>query len=138
MAYGKIKQVMGPVVDVEFDGELPAINTALRVSNKTISDKEFNLVLEVAQHLGDNVVRTISMDSTEGLIRGERVQNTGNMILAPVGKGVLGRIINVIGEPVDEAGEIDAKERWPIHRAAPKFEDQATKQEMLMTGIKPY
>jgi F-type H+-transporting ATPase subunit beta len=136
MAYGKIKQVMGPVVDVEFDGELPAINTALRVSNKTISDKEFNLVLEVAQHLGDNVVRTISMDSTEGLIRGERVQNTGNMILAPVGKGVLGRIINVIGEPVDEAGEIDAKERWPIHRAAPKFEDQATKQEMLMTGIK--
>lgn len=137
MAYGKIKQVMGPVVDVEFDGgDLPAINTALRVTNKSISEKEFNLVLEVAQHLGDNVVRTISMDSTEGLVRGEKVQNTGNMILAPVGKEVLGRIINVVGEPVDEAGEVKSKERWPIHRAAPKFEDQATKPEMLMTGIK--
>ncbi len=136
MAYGKIKQVMGPVVDVEFDGDLPAINTALRTSNKTISDKPFNLTLEVAQHLGDNVVRTISMDSTEGLIRGEKVENTGNMIMAPVGKEVLGRIINVIGEPVDEAGPIMAKEKWPIHRAAPKFEDQATKPEMLMTGIK--
>ena len=136
MAYGKIKQVMGPVVDVEFDGDLPAINTALRVTNRTISDKPFNLTLEVAQHLGDNVVRTISMDATEGLVRGEKVENTGNMILAPVGKEVLGRIINVIGEPVDEAGPITAKERWPIHRAAPKFEDQATKPEMLMTGIK--
>ncbi len=136
MAYGKIKQVMGPVVDVEFDGELPPINTALRVTNKSISNKEYNLVLEVAQHLGDNVVRTISMDSTEGLVRGEKVQSTGNMILAPVGREVLGRIINVIGEPVDEAGEVKSKEKWPIHRAAPKFEDQATKQEMLMTGIK--
>ncbi len=136
MAYGKIKQVMGPVVDVEFDGDLPAINTALRVTNRTISDKPFNLTLEVAQHLGDNVVRTISMDSTEGLIRGEKVENTGNMIMAPVGKEVLGRIINVIGEPVDEAGPIMAKEKWAIHRAAPKFEDQATKPEMLMTGIK--
>jgi F-type H+/Na+-transporting ATPase subunit beta len=136
MAYGKIKQVMGPVVDVEFDGDLPPINTALRVTNKSISNKEYNLVLEVAQHLGDNVVRTISMDSTEGLVRGEKVQSTGNMILAPVGREVLGRIINVIGEPVDEAGEVKSKEKWPIHRAAPKFEDQATKQEMLMTGIK--
>jgi F-type H+/Na+-transporting ATPase subunit beta len=136
MAYGKIRQVMGPVVDVEFDGDLPAINSALRVTNKSISNKEMNLVLEVAQHLGDNVVRTISMDSTEGLVRGEKVQNTGNMILAPVGREVLGRIINVIGEPVDEAGEVKTKEKWPIHRAAPKFEDQATKQEMLMTGIK--
>lgn len=136
MANGKIKQVMGPVVDVEFDGDLPPINSALRATNPSISDKEFNLVLEVAQHLGDNVVRTISMDSTEGLVRGTKVQDTGNMILAPVGKEVLGRIINVIGEPVDEAGEIKAKERWPIHRAAPKFEDQATKPEMLMTGIK--
>ncbi len=137
MAYGKIKQVMGPVVDVEFEGvELPAINSALRVTNKSISDKEFNLVLEVAQHLGDNVVRTISMDASEGLVRGEKVQNTGNMILTPVGKEVLGRIINVIGEPIDEAGPVKAKESWPIHRTAPKFEDQATRPEMLMTGIK--
>ncbi len=136
MANGKITQVLGPVVDVEFSGALPAINTALRATNKTISDKEFNLVLEVAQHLGDSVVRTISMDSTEGLVRGTEVKDTGNMIMAPVGREVLGRIINVIGEPIDEMGEIKAKEHWPIHRASPKFEDLATSQEMLMTGIK--
>ncbi|PIS11391.1 MAG: F0F1 ATP synthase subunit beta [Bdellovibrio sp. CG10_big_fil_rev_8_21_14_0_10_47_8] len=137
MQLGKVKQVMGPVVDVEFGGsELPAINTALKVSNKSISDKEYNLTLEVAQHLGDSVVRTISMDSTEGLTRGEKVMNTGNMITAPVGEEVLGRIINVVGDPVDEAGEVKAKERWPIHRAAPKFEDQTIATEMLMTGIK--
>lgn len=136
MANGKIKQVLGPVVDVEFHGELPPINTALRVTNRAISDKEFNLVLEVAQHLGDGVVRTISMDSTEGLVRGTEVKSTGNMITAPVGREVLGRIINVVGEPIDEMGEVKAKEYWPIHRAAPKFEDQATSQEMLMTGIK--
>lgn len=137
MANGKIKQVLGPVVDVEFDGaELPPINTALRVTNKFISDKENNLVLEVAQHLGDGVVRTISMDSTEGLVRGEKVFSTGNMITAPVGKEVLGRIINVVGEPVDEAGPVNTKEHWPIHRSAPKFEDQATSTQMLMTGIK--
>lgn len=137
MANGKVKQVMGPVVDVEFEGgELPAINTALRVTNKAISEKEMNLVLEVAQHLGDGVVRTISMDSTEGLVRGEKVVSTGNMILAPVGPEVLGRIINVIGEPVDEMGPIKAKDNWPIHRAAPKFEDLAVAAEMLVTGIK--
>lgn len=137
MQIGKVKQVMGPVVDVEFEaGQLPAINTALRVTNKFINDKADNLVLEVAQHLGDSVVRTISMDSTEGLIRGEKVKSTGKMIQAPVGEEVLGRIINVIGEPVDEAGPVPAKEHWDIHRAAPKFEDQATKAEMLMTGIK--
>lgn len=134
---GKVKQVTGPVVDVEFSGsELPPINSALKVTNKAISDQEFNLTLEVAQHLGDSVVRTISMDSTEGLTRGEKVMNTGDMILAPVGEEVLGRIINVIGEPVDEAGPVKSKERWPIHRAAPKFEDQTTSAEMLMTGIK--
>ena len=134
---GKVKQVLGPVVDVEFSGgELPAINTALKVTNRAISDKENNLVLEVAQHLGDSVVRTISMDSTEGLSRGEKVTNSGKMIQAPVGEGVLGRIINVIGEPVDEAGPIKTTEFWDIHRAAPKFEDQAIKTEMLMTGIK--
>jgi F-type H+/Na+-transporting ATPase subunit beta len=137
MQVGKIKQVMGPVVDVEFEGkDLPAINSALRVTNKFISDKEYNLVLEVAQHLGDGVVRTIAMDQTEGLIRGEKAQNTGKMITVPVGDEVLGRIINVIGEPVDEAGEVKAKEFWPIHRSAPKFEDQATSAQMLMTGIK--
>jgi F-type H+/Na+-transporting ATPase subunit beta len=137
MANGKIKQVLGAVVDVEFDtASLPAINTALRVTNRTISDKEFNLVLEVAQHLGDGIVRTISMDSTEGLVRGTEVKNTGNMITAPVGREVLGRIINVVGEPIDEMGEVKTKEVWPIHRSAPKFEDLSTSQEMLMTGIK--
>ncbi|MFN8792562.1 MAG: F0F1 ATP synthase subunit beta [Bdellovibrionales bacterium] len=137
MAYGKVKQVMGPVVDVEFEGgELPAINTALKVTNTFISEQADNLVLEVAQHLGDNVVRTISMDSTEGLVRGTKVTNTGKMIAAPVGREVLGRIINVIGDPIDEAGPIKAKESWDIHRAAPKFEDQATAAQMLMTGIK--
>jgi F-type H+/Na+-transporting ATPase subunit beta len=136
MANGKIKQVLGAVVDVEFQGELPPINTALRVTNKTISNEEFNLVLEVAQHLGDGVVRTISMDSSEGLVRGAEVKNTGNMISAPVGREVLGRIINVVGEPIDEMGPVKTKEAWPIHRAAPKFEDLATSQQMLMTGIK--
>ena len=137
MANGKIKQVMGPVVDVEFEGgELPPINTALKTTNKLISEKENNLVLEVAQHLGDNVVRTVSMDSTEGLVRGATVLDTGKMIAAPVGKEVLGRIINVVGEPVDEAGEVKTKQSWDIHRQAPKFEDQATSAQMLMTGIK--
>jgi F-type H+-transporting ATPase subunit beta len=137
MANGKIKQVMGPVVDVEFEGgELPAINTALKTTNKLISEKENNLVLEVAQHLGDNVVRAVSMDSTEGLVRGATVLDTGKMIAAPVGKEVLGRIINVVGEPVDEAGEVKTKQSWDIHRPSPKFEDQATSAQMLMTGIK--
>ncbi len=133
---GKIKQVLGPVVDVEFDGELPPINGALRCTNKYVSDKDLNMVLEVAQHLGDNTVRTIAMDSSEGLVRGTAVVYTGNMIMAPVGREVLGRIINVIGEPIDEAGPVNAKEQWPIHRAAPRFEDQATSAAMLMTGIK--
>ncbi|MEN0058907.1 MAG: F0F1 ATP synthase subunit beta [Bdellovibrio sp.] len=137
MAFGKVKQVMGPVVDVEFEGgDLPAINSALRVTNKFISESEFNLVLEVAQHLGDSVVRTIAMDQTEGLIRGEKVKPTGAMITAPVGREALGRIINVIGEPIDEQGPVNAKEHWGIHRAAPKFEEQATSAAMLMTGIK--
>ncbi len=137
MAFGKVKQVMGPVVDVEFEGgDLPAINSALRVTNKFISEKEFNLVLEVAQHLGDSVVRTIAMDQTEGLVRGEKVESTGKMITAPVGREALGRIINVIGEPIDEMGPVNAKEHWGIHRSAPKFEDQATSAAMLMTGIK--
>lgn len=137
METGIVSQVMGPVVDVEFPtGELPAINTALRLTNKSIDARENNLVLEVAQHLGDRACRTIAMDSTDGLVRGQKVTNTGKMITTPVGDGVLGRIINVIGEPIDEAGPIDSKINWEIHRQAPKFEDQSTKAEMLMTGIK--
>ena len=137
MENGVIKQVMGPVVDVEFaTGALPAIFTALRVTNAAIDKREGNLTLEVAQHLGDKAVRTIAMDSTEGLVRGQPVTNTGKMISTPVGAGVLGRIINVIGEPIDEAGPIKADTSWEIHRQAPKFEDQSTKAEMLMTGIK--
>lgn len=133
---GYIKQVLGPVVDVEFQGGLPPINTALRVTNPAISNQENNLVLEVAQHLGDSVVRAIAMDATEGLVRGAKVVNTGKMIQAPVGEGVLGRIINVVGDPVDEAGPVQVNEYWDIHRSAPKFEEQSTKAEMLMTGIK--
>jgi F-type H+-transporting ATPase subunit beta len=137
METGIVSQVMGPVVDVEFpSGELPAINTALRLTNKAIDDKEGNLVLEVAQHLGDRACRTIAMDSTDGLVRGQKVVNTGKMIQTPVGNEVLGRIVNVIGDPIDEAGPVNAKTHWEIHRSAPKFEDQSTKAEMLMTGIK--
>ncbi|MEZ4870970.1 MAG: F0F1 ATP synthase subunit beta [Bdellovibrionales bacterium] len=137
MQKGKITQVLGPVIDVEFpDGELPAIYSALKATNKAINDKEDNLILEVAQHLGNRVVRTISMDTSDGLVRGQEVKATGRPIQAPVGEKVLGRIINVVGEPVDEAGPIEATETWSIHREAPKFEDQSTKAEMLMTGIK--
>jgi F-type H+/Na+-transporting ATPase subunit beta len=137
MLKGKIKQVTGPVIDVEFEGgQLPPINGALTVTNKFISDKANNLTMETAQHLGDNTVRAIAMDSTEGLVRGSEVTYTGNMIMAPVGRGVLGRIINVIGEPIDEAGPLKTTESWPIHRAAPRFEDQATSAAMLVTGIK--
>jgi len=128
---------MGPVVDVEFPtGELPAISTALKVTNSAIDNREGNLILEVAQHLGDRACRAIAMDSTEGLVRGLKVTNTGKMIQAPVGKEVLGRIINVVGEPIDEAGPIQAKAHWDIHRQAPSFDQQSTKAEMLMTGIK--
>lgn len=135
--FGKIKQVMGPVVDVEFEnGELPPILNAIQVSNKAIGDDEWNLTLEVAQHLGDREVRAIAMDSTEGLVRGTQVKDTGSMISVPVGEKVLGRIMNVTGDPVDEAGPVDSKEYWPIHRSAPRFEDQSVQAEMLMTGIK--
>lgn len=134
---GYVRQVMGPVVDVEFpDGDMPEIYNALRVTNKAINDTEGNLVLEVAQHLGDRVVRTIAMDSTDGLVRGEKVTNTGSTIKVPVGSAVLNRVLNVVGEPVDEGSKVEAKEWWPIHRPAPKFEDQSTHAEMLMTGIK--
>ncbi|TDI98244.1 MAG: F0F1 ATP synthase subunit beta [Deltaproteobacteria bacterium] len=134
---GKIIQVMGPVVDVEFkDSGLPAIYTALKVTNKLIDDKDWNLVLEVAQQLGSRRVRCISMDSTEGLQRGQDALNTGDQITVPVGKETLGRMMNVIGEPIDEAGPIETAERWPIHRPAPSFAEQSIKSEMFETGIK--
>ncbi|TLN25708.1 F0F1 ATP synthase subunit beta, partial [bacterium] len=121
--FGKISQVIGPVVDVVFEGGLPEIYTALRVTNIAVNDKEWNLVLEVAQHLGENTVRTIAMDSTEGLVRGAPVKNTGSMISMPVGRETLGRILNVIGEPVDQAGEIGTDKRSPIHKLAPSFQE---------------
>jgi F-type H+-transporting ATPase subunit beta len=128
---GKISQVLGAVVDVEFEGELPAILNALEVDNN-----DNRLILEVAQHLGENVVRTIAMDTTDGLVRGQSATDTGSPISMPVGPETLGRIMNVVGEPVDERGEIVTKERYPIHRPAPKFVDQSTETEMLVTGIK--
>ena len=128
---GKITQIIGAVVDVNFESDLPEIYTALEASNS--GNK---LILEVAQHLGENAVRTIAMDATEGLKRGDEVINTGAPISVPVGPETLGRIINVIGEPIDERGEVKTKEKWPIHRTAPKFTDQATETEQLVTGIK--
>ena len=128
---GKITQVMGAVVDVQFEGELPAILNALHVQNQ---DKL--LVLEVAQHLGESMVRTIAMDSTEGLQRGLEATDTGEAISVPVGPETLGRIMNVIGEPIDERGEVKTKKRAPIHAAAPAFVDQSTETEILTTGIK--
>jgi F-type H+/Na+-transporting ATPase subunit beta len=134
---GIVKQVMGPVVDVEFPaGNLPAIYNALTVTNKVINDEENNLVLEVASHLGDNVVRTIAMDATEGLARGLDVKDTGEAIQTPVGKEVLGRIINVVGQPVDDCGPINAKKTYGIHKSAPAYESQSTKLEPFFTGIK--
>ena len=128
---GKITQIIGAVVDVNFENDLPEIYTALEVNNG--GNK---LILEVAQHLGENDVRTIAMDATEGLKRGDAVINTEAPISVPVGPETLGRIINVVGESIDEKGEIKTKERWPIHRQAPKFTEQATETEQLVTGIK--
>jgi len=137
MNTGKITQVISAVVDVEFEpGKLPFIFNALEVSNPAISDQEWNLVLEVAQHLGENTVRCVAMDSTEGLVRGMTVRDTGEGITVPVGSAVLGRIINVIGEPVDEAGPVKADTRWPIHRDKPAFTEQDTKVQALETGVK--
>jgi F-type H+/Na+-transporting ATPase subunit beta len=134
---GKISQVIGAVIDVEFEpGQLPEIYHALRVTNPAIDDRENNLVLEVAQHLGENSVRTIAMDSTDGLKRGQVVTNTGKQICAPVGAKTLGRIMNVIGEPVDEMGPIGNEKEYAIHREAPSFESQSTKVEAFTTGIK--
>jgi F-type H+-transporting ATPase subunit beta len=137
MAKGRVTQVIGPVVDVEFaDGSLPPIFNALKLTNPAISDKSDNLIVEVAQHLGEKTVRCVAMDATEGLTRGIEVTDTGEGITVPVGPATLGRIINVIGEPVDEAGPIKAEKRYPIHREAPPFTDQETEVEAFETGIK--
>jgi len=132
---GKIVQVLGPVIDVDFADYLPEINEALETT-VVVNGKEQRLVLEVAAQLGDNRVRTIAMDMSEGLIRGQEVKATGDAIKVPVGEEVLGRIFNVIGEAVDEAGEVNAKEYWSIHRDPPAFEEQSTKTEVFETGIK--
>jgi F-type H+/Na+-transporting ATPase subunit beta len=140
MREGHIVQVIGPVVDVEFEpGALPAIYNALEVSGievKDIFSYSQKLVLEVAQHLGESTVRTVAMASTDGLVRGTKVQDTGRPIAVPVGKGTLGRILNIVGEPVDKLGPVASEKTYPIHRPAPSFEEQSTSVQMLETGIK--
>ncbi|MBX3270518.1 MAG: F0F1 ATP synthase subunit beta [Sandaracinaceae bacterium] len=134
---GHVTQVIGPVVDVEFPpGQLPKLLNALRLTNKSISDREGNLILEVAQHLGEGIVRTVAMDSTDGLVRGQKVTDTGAPISMPVGAGCLGRILNVVGEPIDGKGPILSDKHDPIHRAAPSFVEQSTTVEIFETGIK--
>ena len=128
---GRITQVIGAVVDVQFDGYLPAILNAIETKNQGN-----RLVLEVAQHLGESTVRAIAMDTTEGLVRGQEVTDTGSPIKVPVGEGTLGRIINVIGEPVDEGGPVKADGTRAIHQEAPSYTDQSTEAEILVTGIK--
>src|SRR3954462_15737714 len=128
---GHITQVIGAVVDVQFEGELPAILNALETKNQG-----HRLVLEVAQHLGESTVRTVAMDTSEGLVRGQEVRDTGQPIAVPVGDGTLGRIMNVIGEPIDEAGPIKSEGKRPIHAEAPSYTDQSTEAEILVTGIK--
>src|SRR3989449_7014240 len=137
MNMGKVTQVLGAVIDVQFsDGALPPIYNALKVSNPAISDQQWNLVIEVAQHLGENTVRCVAMDSTEGLVRGMDVMDTGEGITVPVGEETLGRVLNVIGQPVDEGPPIKAKKYYPIHRPTPEFVDQETKVQAFETGIK--
>ncbi|MEI7880255.1 MAG: F0F1 ATP synthase subunit beta [bacterium] len=134
---GKVAQVLGPVVDVEFpENQLPFILTALQVTNPFIDDQEWNLTLEVSQHLGNNLVRAIAMDATDGLVRGAVVRNTGDRITVPVGPGTLGRVMNLLGDPIDSAGPIECEKRMPIHRLAPLFAEQDTKDSILVTGIK--
>jgi F-type H+-transporting ATPase subunit beta len=139
VATGKITQVIGAVVDVQFEGHLPAILNALETNNaglKTETNPNGRLVLEVAQHLGENTVRTVAMDTSEGLVRGQPVTDTGEPISVPVGDETLGRIINVVGEPVDEAGPVNATERRAIHQPTPLYTDQSTEAQILVTGIK--
>ena len=136
-AQGKVTQVTGAVVDVEFpDGEIPAILSALKLNNPSIDDREDNLTLEVAQHLGNNVVRTIALDTTDGLVRGTAVNNTGDVIKMPVGEKTLGRVMNLLGDPIDEAGPIGNDASLPIHRPAPPFAEQDVSDSILVTGIK--
>ena len=137
VATGKLVQIIGAVVDVEFEGHLPAILSALETTNTDQRTGEpFRLVLEVAQHLGENTVRAIAMDTTEGLTRGQPVVDTGRSITVPVGPACLGRIMNVIGDPIDEAGPINSPFSASIHREAPSFAEQTTSAEVLVTGIK--
>jgi F-type H+-transporting ATPase subunit beta len=137
MKSGNVVQVIGPVVDVEFqEGELPPILTALHITNPAIDDQEDNLVVEVAQHLGDNVVRCVAMDTTDGLVRGMQAKNSGNPIMMPAGDPTLGRVLNVVGRPVDGLGPVEATEFLPIHRHAPEFVEQDTSVKVLETGVK--
>ena len=134
---GKIVQVIGPVVDVEFGGgELPPIFGAVKITNPRIDEREENLIVEVAQHLGDEVLRCVAMDTTDGLVRGMKATYYGEQITIPVGRETLGRILNVVGEPVDEMGPVITKMRYPIHRPAPEFAEQSTQMEPFETGIK--
>jgi F-type H+-transporting ATPase subunit beta len=136
--FGKVVQIIGPVVDVEFDEEhLPAIYNALRIQDPgTETGQPIDVIVEVEQHLGENRVRAVSMGGTEGMVRGMKAEDTGQPITVPVGEATLGRVINVIGEPVDHRGAVASEERWPIHREAPSFEEQNTTLEMFETGIK--
>ena len=137
MNIGKVTQVIGPVLDIEFPpGKLPAIYNAVKLTNPSINGEKWNLVVEVAQHLGENTVRCIAMDTSEGLVRGTEAMDTGAGITVPVGKNVLGRILNVIGDPVDELGPVTTEKRYQIHREAPTFAEQSTKMEVFETGIK--
>jgi F-type H+-transporting ATPase subunit beta len=139
MNIGKIVQVIGPVVDVAFEeGKLPAILNAITITNSAINDQEDNLVVEVALHLGDNVVRCIAMDITDGLVRGMKEKDTGAPIMVPVGKEGLGRILNVVGRPVDGLGPVNAQTKMPIHRESPTFLEQDTSVHVLETGVKVY
>src|SRR4051795_3915549 len=134
---GTIEQITGVVVDAVFPDTLPEIYTALKVEVEEGDGRPaMDLVLEVQQHLGDDRVRTVAMDATDGLQRGDTVTDTGGPITVPVGKATLGRIFNLLGEAIDEGGEVKVEERWPIHRRAPEVEDLAPSQEMLETGIK--
>src|ERR1041384_4418616 len=135
---GRVVQIIGPVLDVEFgDGYLPPIYTALRVTSAGFDVPEpIDIICEVEQHLGEGRVRTVSMQPTEGVVRGMKAIDTGGPITVPVGEATLGRVLNVIGEPVDDLGDVPAKERYPIHRHAPQLDEQATNLEMFETGIK--
>lgn len=133
---GRVVQVMGPVVDIEFNGELPSIYNAIKITNPAINQSDGNLVVEVAQHLGDNRVRCVAMDTTDGLVRGMEAWDTGDQITLPVGREVLGRILNVVGDPVDEGPPVNSNKRYPIHRQPPPLEEQEVEVSVLETGIK--